>query len=258
MPPASKVLALTCAIHDMGYATAPRNAYRPSFNLKNSQGLIQPYLISLLNRSGRKLVSAIVRQGSTLYPAGARRLKDIVSNYSSLTGSHKWLLASIMLLVFRPVLQSTVSLVNFAMKSMWGVCFGTRSFVAGCRLSTADQPFAVRSRPSFAVFSVSLFFVWLIHLSSRSSIGACSRFRGVRGRKLGNLLARLESLGHRPVVLSVDTRRSSAATESLPQDKGTQQPGREVGDVRGRPGAATKTDAGGIQHVICRARAFFQ
>lgn len=79
---------------------------------QNSQGLVQPFLISLLNEPGRELISSIIRQGSTLYPPGARTLKDVVSNYLSLTGSHKWLFASIILLVFRPVLRSTHSLVR--------------------------------------------------------------------------------------------------------------------------------------------------
>ncbi|CAN0292731.1 unnamed protein product, partial [Ectocarpus sp. 12 AP-2014] len=48
--------------------------------------------------------------GSSIYPVGEAPLKDIVTDYASLTGSNKWLLASIMLLVFRPVLHSAASL----------------------------------------------------------------------------------------------------------------------------------------------------
>ncbi|CAN0307269.1 unnamed protein product, partial [Ectocarpus sp. 4 AP-2014] len=53
--------------------------------------------------------------GSSIYPVGEAPLKDIVTDYASLTGSNKWLLASIMLLVFRPVLHSAASLEKYVL-----------------------------------------------------------------------------------------------------------------------------------------------
>ncbi|CAM9711111.1 unnamed protein product [Laminaria digitata] len=79
----------------------------------NVQALVQTFFLGLVNPVGRLLISGMLRQRSTLYPPGAAPLKGIVTNYPSLTGSNKWLLSSIMLLVFRSVLlQSTKSLVS--------------------------------------------------------------------------------------------------------------------------------------------------
>ena len=58
------------------------------------------------------MVSATIQEGTTLYPPGEDRLKNIVSNYTSLTGSDKWLLGSIMLLVFRPLLVDVEAMVG--------------------------------------------------------------------------------------------------------------------------------------------------
>ena len=66
------------------------------------------------------MVSAIVREGRTLYPPGAEPLKNIVTNYSSLTGSDKWLLSSLMLLIFRPLLVNTESMVRIANQALLG------------------------------------------------------------------------------------------------------------------------------------------
>ncbi|CAB1109697.1 unnamed protein product [Ectocarpus sp. CCAP 1310/34] len=60
----------------------------------------------MLSTTGRRLVSAIMAQKpSLLYPPGTRKLKDVVTNYASLNGSDKWTLQSIILLIFRMVLQ---------------------------------------------------------------------------------------------------------------------------------------------------------
>lgn len=66
----------------------------------------------MLNHTGRRMVSATIQEGTTLYPPGEDRLKNIVSNYTSLTGSDKWLLGSIMLLVFRPLLVDVEAMVS--------------------------------------------------------------------------------------------------------------------------------------------------
>lgn len=50
--------------------------------------------------------------GNNLYPPAEARLKDIVNDYASLTGTNKWLLASIFLLVIRPVIQTPAMLVR--------------------------------------------------------------------------------------------------------------------------------------------------
>ncbi|CAB1112960.1 unnamed protein product [Ectocarpus sp. CCAP 1310/34] len=76
--------------------------------------LCQVSCLEMLSTQGRRLVSAVVAQNpSLLYPAGTERLKDIVTNYSSLTGSDKWTLQSIMLLVFRPILANVGAMVRF-------------------------------------------------------------------------------------------------------------------------------------------------
>ncbi|CBN75890.1 hypothetical protein Esi_0186_0058 [Ectocarpus siliculosus] len=83
---------------------------------------------------------------SLLYPAGTERLKDIVSNYSSLTGSDKWTLQSIMLLVFRPVLVMKKNMkrqdVN-DLREMWGT--------DGKVLEVLQQLVQVASHLSYAV-----------------------------------------------------------------------------------------------------------
>lgn len=86
---------------------------------QNAQALVQRFLIGLLNTEGRRLISATLRQregGSSIYPVGEAPLKDIVTDYASLTGSSKWLLASIMLLMFRPVLHNAASLVSSGLR----------------------------------------------------------------------------------------------------------------------------------------------
>ena len=75
--------------------------------------LCQVFIIELLSKQGLSLVSSVMAQRSTLlYPAGTSKLKDITTNYSSLTGSDKWALQSIMLLVFRVVLRDCASMVR--------------------------------------------------------------------------------------------------------------------------------------------------
>ncbi|CAM9413476.1 unnamed protein product, partial [Ectocarpus fasciculatus] len=87
---------------------------RLHFDALGSCQLCQVSCLEMLSTQGRRLVSAVVAQNpSLLYPAGTERLKDIVTNYSSLTGSDKWTLQSIMLLVFRPVLASVGAMVSF-------------------------------------------------------------------------------------------------------------------------------------------------
>ncbi|CAB1099245.1 unnamed protein product [Ectocarpus sp. CCAP 1310/34] len=73
--------------------------------------LCQVFFLEMLSDSGRRLVSAIMAQKpSLLYPPGTRKLKDVVTNYVSVNGSDKWTLQSIMLLVFRMVLQDVLAM----------------------------------------------------------------------------------------------------------------------------------------------------
>lgn len=73
---------------------------------------MQTFMLELLSNDGRGLVMSVMAQRNTLYPPGAEPLKCIVTNYSSLTGSDKWVLASFMLFVFKPVLQDVESMVR--------------------------------------------------------------------------------------------------------------------------------------------------
>ena len=70
------------------------------------------FFLGLLNEAGKQAISSVVRQGSALYPPAASRLEDPCSNYSSLKGTDKWLLGSILLLVARLVLHDVTSLVR--------------------------------------------------------------------------------------------------------------------------------------------------
>lgn len=56
--------------------------------IQNAQALVQKFLLGLLNKRGNAVVTAVMRQrgGNNLYPAGVSPLKDIVNDYSSLTG----------------------------------------------------------------------------------------------------------------------------------------------------------------------------
>lgn len=74
---------------------------------------MQTFFLELLSTDGRKLVMSVMAQRNTLYPPGVAPLKCIVSNFSSLTGSDRWVLASFMLLVFKPVLQDLDSMVRW-------------------------------------------------------------------------------------------------------------------------------------------------
>lgn len=77
-----------------------------------SNPLLCSYILGILNGDGRRLVAAIVREGRKLYPPGTERLKDIVTNYKCLTGSDKWLLGSLMLLVFQSLLVRVNAMVR--------------------------------------------------------------------------------------------------------------------------------------------------
>ena len=60
----------------------------------------------MLSFEGREHVTGVLRQGGHLYGPGVVPLKDVVKNYSALTGSQKALFASIQLIVFRGALSS--------------------------------------------------------------------------------------------------------------------------------------------------------
>ena len=80
---------------------------------------MQTFLLELLSTDGRTLIMSVMAQGNTLYPPGTEPLKCIVTNYSSLTGSDKWVLASFMLFVFKPVLQDLTSMVRGVFLGNW-------------------------------------------------------------------------------------------------------------------------------------------
>lgn len=80
---------------------------------QNHLGLVQPWFLNLLNSGGQKVVSSIIRQrDGGLHHPGAVLLKDPITHYTSYTGSHKWTFGSIMLIVFRPVLQDVTCMVS--------------------------------------------------------------------------------------------------------------------------------------------------
>ncbi|CAM9534271.1 unnamed protein product [Hapterophycus canaliculatus] len=75
--------------------------------------LCQVFFLEMLSRKGCRLLSAIMAQESALlYPPGTEKLKDIVTNNTSLTGSDKWTLQSMMLLLFRMVLPDVPAMVR--------------------------------------------------------------------------------------------------------------------------------------------------
>ena len=79
---------------------------------QNHLSLVHAFFIGLLSPQGRAHVSGVLRQGNSLYGPGVAPLKDIVKNYAALTGSHKALLASIQLVVFRGILSSVGAMVR--------------------------------------------------------------------------------------------------------------------------------------------------
>ncbi|CAM9224271.1 unnamed protein product, partial [Hapterophycus canaliculatus] len=90
--------------------------------------LCQLFSLELLSTRGRWLIQAIFAQPSgLLYPPGTEQLKDIVTNHPSLTGSDKWTLQSMMLLIFRPVLANVKAMKKNMkraeikeLKAIWG------------------------------------------------------------------------------------------------------------------------------------------
>ncbi|CAB1117851.1 unnamed protein product [Ectocarpus sp. CCAP 1310/34] len=96
---------------------------RLHFDALGQSQLCQVFFLEMLSTAARQLVSAIMAQKPPLlYPPGTEKLKDIVTNYTSLTGSDKWTLQSIMLLVFRMVLQNVPAMTREIndLKAEWG------------------------------------------------------------------------------------------------------------------------------------------
>ena len=108
---------------------------------QGAQALVQVFCLNLLNEAGRTAVSSVIRQRGTLYPPATDPLKDICSNYSSLRGCDKWLLGSILLLVFRCVLHDATSLVTY-------VDLALPSLPKRALKSCSDSSFKVDSRCS--------------------------------------------------------------------------------------------------------------
>lgn len=79
---------------------------------QNHLSQVQSFFLGMLSTAGRTHVAGVVRQRRHLYGPGVTPLKDIVGNYTALTGSHKALLASVQLIVFRGVLSSAAAMVR--------------------------------------------------------------------------------------------------------------------------------------------------
>lgn len=90
-----------------------RHTYGSCMLRQGSCQLCQFFCLQMLSTAGKQLVqSNMAQKASLLFPPGTESLPDIVTNYSSLKGSDKWTLQSIMLLVFRPVLRDVRSMVR--------------------------------------------------------------------------------------------------------------------------------------------------
>lgn len=93
--------------------THTRHTYGSCMLRQGSCQLCQVFCLQMLSTAGKQLVqSNMAQKASLLFPPGTESLPDIVTNYSSLKGSDKWTLQSIMLLVFRPVLRDVRSMVR--------------------------------------------------------------------------------------------------------------------------------------------------
>ena len=57
-------------------------------------------------------MAACVMADPSIYPPGARTLRDPVNHLSAYTASYKWLLGSIALLVLRPIFANTTTMVR--------------------------------------------------------------------------------------------------------------------------------------------------
>lgn len=79
---------------------------------QNHLGGVQTFFLSLLSPPGRAHVTGVVRQRGGLYGPGALPLKDPVKDYTGYTGSHKGLLGSVQLIVFRGLLASVSTMVR--------------------------------------------------------------------------------------------------------------------------------------------------
>ncbi|CAN0333794.1 unnamed protein product, partial [Scytosiphon promiscuus] len=85
-------------------------------------------------------------------PPGTEQLKDIVTNYSSLTGSDKWTLQSMMLLIFRVVLADVDAMVSHmkkgaikGLKAIWGTHQSVLEALQGVIKVSSHLSFAVRA-----------------------------------------------------------------------------------------------------------------
>ncbi|CAN0288031.1 unnamed protein product, partial [Scytosiphon promiscuus] len=115
--------------------------------------LEQLFSLELLSKRGQALVQAIMAQPhGLLYPPGTEQLKDIVTNYSSLTGSDKWTLQSMMLLIFRVVLADVDAMKKHmkkgaikGLKSIWGTHQRVLEVLQGIIKVSSHLSFAVRA-----------------------------------------------------------------------------------------------------------------
>ncbi|CAN0127674.1 unnamed protein product [Ascophyllum nodosum] len=79
---------------------------------QGQQGLTLSFFFAeILNKKGRERAACAVADPS-IYPPGARTLRDPVNHLSAYTASDKWLLGSIVLLVLRPIFANTTTMVR--------------------------------------------------------------------------------------------------------------------------------------------------
>ncbi|CAN0172214.1 unnamed protein product, partial [Scytosiphon promiscuus] len=181
LPPDASGLALPLynAMHVVPTEHVP--VERLHFDALGQCSLCQGFNLGLLSTRGEHLVSAIMGQESSLlYPPGTEKLKNIVTNYISLTGSDKWTLQSIMLLVFRIILQDVPAMKRNmkarALKDLvaeWGTHEKVLEALRKLIQMTSHLSFAVRA-PSYTDQELQQ-----LELLARDVVGV---FSGVLGR----------------------------------------------------------------------------
>lgn len=96
--------AARCLAHDAEKNVLPHD--------QGQRTVAQSYMLDILSFTGKRVVAAIIRKERIVYPPGAERLKDVVTNETSLTESDRWLFGSLLLLVFRLVLYNGAKMVS--------------------------------------------------------------------------------------------------------------------------------------------------
>ncbi|CAN0450034.1 unnamed protein product, partial [Pylaiella littoralis] len=122
----------------------------------------------------------MAQEAGQLYPPGTNQLKDIVANYSSLTGSDKWTLQSIMFLVFRPVLEDRRCMKRQELTDLldiWGTWEKVLDVLRGLIQARSHLSFAVRA-PSYNGLELEN-----LDLLARDVVGFYAKVMGRRGAR---------------------------------------------------------------------------